>query len=363
MEEDYDYFNNLYKNDEIGKISDSFKGLKFLKLKSFGRKIFTTEFSKLIGNDLSSVPSRQHLKKLFELNPDMEIIDNFIKQKSAEIRKERELTEEQLEKSLLTIEKLDTGGIFQGGLENTLIKKFVKDERSLESLNTQLSEGSINSLVNNYLIWSWYNNWTSIYIEDFFADHENIIQAIGQVKKIDFFLNNVPFDLKVTYFPEGFIKEKRRVSGLGNELTLLKQYARREGVDFDQNLGDSKLHEELWTSIQNLSKQSGLTLLDEIIKFRNNLYSNVKNNPNELITWLYENQGERRFDAANRLFLILFNNENFFESWKLKREFTKLKKDIHFSLDKLSNKDFQEINFTFNGSSYSTKSEIIFIEK
>ena len=150
---------------------------------------------------------------------------------------------------------------------------------------------------------------------------------------------------------------------MGNELTLLKQYARREGVDFDQNLGDSKLHEELWTSIQNLSKQSGLTLLDEIIKFRNNLYSNVKNNPNELITWLYENQGERRFDAANRLFLILFNNENFFESWKLKREFTKLKKDIHFSLDKLSNKDFQEINFTFNGSSYSTKSEIIFIEK
>ena len=122
MEEDYDYFNNLYKNDEIGKISDSFNGLKFLKLKSFGRKIFTTEFSKLIGNDLSSVPSRQHLKKLFELNPDMEIIDNFIKQKSAEIRKERELTEEQLEKSLLTIEKLDTGGIFQGGLEYTYKK-------------------------------------------------------------------------------------------------------------------------------------------------------------------------------------------------------------------------------------------------
>ena len=197
MEEDYDYF-NIYKNDEIGKISDSFNGLKFLKLKSFGRKIFTTEFSKLIGNDLSSVPSRQHLKKLFELNPDMEIIDNFIKQKSAEIRKERELTEEQLEKSLLTIEKLDTGGIFQGGLENTLIKKFVKDERSLERLNTQLNEGSINSLVNNYLVWSWYNNWTSIYIEDFFADHENIIQAIGQVKKIDFFLNNFPFFLIIS---------------------------------------------------------------------------------------------------------------------------------------------------------------------
>ena len=44
MEEDYDYFNNLYKNDEIGKISDSFNGLKFLKLKSFGRKFSQQNF-------------------------------------------------------------------------------------------------------------------------------------------------------------------------------------------------------------------------------------------------------------------------------------------------------------------------------
>jgi len=33
-------------------------------------------------------------------------------------------------------------------------------------------------------------------------------------------------------------------------------------------------------------------------------------NPAELIKWLYEEQGERRFDAANRFFLILVDLRN-----------------------------------------------------
>jgi hypothetical protein len=362
MEQDFQYFSKLYKDDKISTIAESEKGLKYLKIKSFDRKIYTTEFSKLIGYDLSDISSRQHLEKLFMQNPDGEIIDNFIKTKSAEIRRERGVSALSIENSLKSIEKLDTGGIYQGGLENTLIKKFVKDENNLSILFKQLESGSVNNIVNNYLIWSWYNNWTSIYIEDFFAEHKNVIQAIGQVKKIDFFLNNVPFDLKVTYFPEGFIKNKRREAGIGNELTLLKQFARREGIEINSELGESKLLEDLWVTIQNYHKQNGQNLLNEMSTFRLNLYEHVKEYPEELIVWLYENQGERRFDAANRLFLILYNRFNFFESWKLKRKFTELKKEIHLSLDQLANKKVQEIEFNFSGSSYKTKSEIIFIE-
>jgi len=42
-----------------------------------------------------------------------------------------------------------------------------------------------------------------------FKDHEDILPAVGLVKKVDFFWNNFPFDLKVTYFPDGFMKVKR----------------------------------------------------------------------------------------------------------------------------------------------------------
>jgi hypothetical protein len=42
-------------------------------------------------------------------------------------------------------------------------------------------------------------------------------------------------------------------------------------------------------------------------------------NPLELMKWLYEEQGLRRFDAANRFFIILIDSNNLEESWKLKR--------------------------------------------
>lgn len=40
-----------------------------------------------------------------------------------------------------------------------------------------------------------------IVIEDVFKDHPSVIPAVGLVKKIDFFLHGVPFDLKATYLP------------------------------------------------------------------------------------------------------------------------------------------------------------------
>ena len=60
------------------------------------------------------------------------------------------------------------------------------------------------------MVCSWYNHWTSIIIEDIFKDHANVLPAVGLVKKIDFFVRDVPFDLKVTYLPEGYLKEKRQ---------------------------------------------------------------------------------------------------------------------------------------------------------
>jgi len=56
--------------------------------------------------------------------------------------------------------------------------------------------------------------------------------------------------------------------------------------------------------------------------------------PQRLIKWLYEEQGERRFDAANRLFLVLIDKNNLEESWKMKRNLDLLKDKINSYLDK-----------------------------
>jgi hypothetical protein len=39
------------------------------------------------------------------------------------------------------------------------------------------------------------------------------------------------------------------------------------------------------------------------VNFRNALLAEIEHNPVQLIRWLCENQGDRRFDASNRLFL------------------------------------------------------------
>ena len=88
--------------------------------------------------------------------------------------------------------------------------------------------------------------------------------------------------------------------------------------------------------------------------------------PKKLIRWLYEQQGERRFDAANRLFLILIDKENLEESWKMKRNTGLLRNKINFYLDHLDLKNKQKLKVKFNwldGRQYSVLSDIVFITK
>ena len=64
--------------------------------------------------------------------------------------------------------------------------------------------------------------------------------------------------------------------------------------------------------------------------------------------WLYEHQGTRRFDAANRFFLILIDLRNLEESWKLKRNKNLLKEKIGSYLDANRGIDFDQIKINFN---------------
>ena len=89
-----------------------------------------------------------------------------------------------------------------------------------------------------YVQCSWYNHWTSIIIEDIFKDQQGVTPAVGKIKKIDFFIDEVPFDLKVTYLPEGFIRDQRREHGYRPEITLLKKEARQNNILVDKNMAE-----------------------------------------------------------------------------------------------------------------------------
>ena len=214
-----------------------------------------------------------------------------------------------------------------------------------------------------YVLCSWYNNWTSIVIEDSFKDHEKVLPAVGLVKQIDFFISNVPFDLKVTHLPEGFITKKRSEDGLSPELTLLRQVTKQHGIHFDSNLTNSRLLQDLWSKLQDHPSPESQNLLASLSSYRVNLLKDCQNEPTELIVWLYENQGVRRFDASNRLFLVLVDPTNFFDSWKLKRAKPLLDQGINLYLDVNGSNPGRDVEFEWDGSKYTALSDVIFIVK
>ena len=208
---------------------------------------------------------------------------------------------------------------------------------------------------------SWYNHWTSIIIEDIFKDHSAVLPAVGLIKKIDFFINNVPFDLKVTYLPEGFIKEQRREQDLRPELTLLKRFCREKSIHFSQDLPEARLLEDLWTKVNDHPSETAGKLITQLKNKRLQILQAVKDHPETLIRWLYENQGVRRFDSSNRLFLVLVDENDFFNSWKLKRAKPLLEEEIHRHLDDISDNPGYDIDFEWDGRLYTTTADIVLI--
>ena len=91
-------------------------------------------------------------------------------------------------------------------------------------------------------------------------------------------------------------------------------------------------------------------------------------NPQKLIQNLYEKQGEMRFDASNRLFLILVDTDDFDNSWKLKRDVNLLKSNIYaylgnFDKNKILNNPIA-FKYKFKGDEiFKVYSDCIFVVK
>jgi len=78
---------------------------------------------------------------------------------------------------------------------------------------------------------------------------------------------------------------------------------------------------------------------------RNYDVSSALENPSDLAVWMYEEQGEQRFGADNRLFVIMLDKKNPEMSWELKREFDFVFEIIDDFFDKESVSSNDEITF------------------
>lgn len=362
MATEFSALRKMYDDDQIIELLKQPDGIYWLKLRSISRSIQLKDFCNYIGLNCEDIPSRQLLQFVYEKHPDLNLIDAFIRDLYHLERIERLKNEDYLISQLYQMKVFDWGGLYQNSLEQTIVDNYVKRIQNWDQLNSAI-ENELHLSMRGYVQCSWYNHWSSIIIEDIFKDHTSVLPSMGLVKRVDFFIHDFPFDLKVTYFPEGYMRILRREAGLRPELTELKAYCRREEIWFDNNKPNAILSTELFTRLSEHPSESSREFIKQFKDTRLKLIHNTIRNPEPLKIWLYENQGIRRFDAANRFFLILINADDIEESWKLKRNKDLLIHKIHNHLDSMTPEGLQKLRITFNWQNnvFETFAETLFI--
>ena len=161
------------------------------------------------------------------------------------------------------------------------------------------------------------------------------------------------------------MKEKRQQHGLRPELTELKAFARQNQINFDRNATEDEVFKELLTRISENPSQEAQAFIHNFHQTRRNIITQAIQNPNELIVWFYENQGTRRFDSANRLFVVLIDLNNLEESWKMKRNRDILSNGINNFLNQNRDIDFNQfrISFDWDGENYQSYATCLFLLK
>jgi hypothetical protein len=357
---DYAQALRLYQADKIPQLASTVEGLKYLKLKTLSRKEHLIELLEKAGVRTTAKSVTALLKDAVTADISNDLISSTIASIYARESSVRLADEPRLVSELYKMEVFDWGGLHQNSLEKTIVDNYVKKITSFNTLEHKIENELLQSM-RGFVLCQWYNHWTSIIIEDVFNSHKRVTPAVSKVKKIDFFVDDVPFDLKVTYLPEGFIQNKRRAANMKPELTLVRSLARALGVEYDSDLPPSKLLEDLIKKLRDHPNEQAVELWRDLYNYRMALLTESIRDPLELITWLYENQGIRRFDSSNRLFLVLVDTSAFFDSWKLKRAKPLLESRVRKFLDDLPATPGRDVKFAWEGTNYQCRADVCFI--
>lgn len=356
----YDNFLKLYQADQFREIDKQENSSKFYLLRSISKSKTLEKFCNQyhIEKDLNKILDNRDISE--------QDIIHFIKN-NFNAKTPKQITE--IESELNKMQNFDWGGSMGNSLEKNIVNHYIKKILKYEEIERAIAS-TIQQSVHGYTVNSWYNHWSSILIEEMFNNNEKVVPTIDLVEKIDFFIDGIPFDLKVTYFPDELMKkcieeELKQEFGYKSELACTKKIAQKVNITIPQNLNDKSLLICLQKLLKESVDENVREFVSKIKEIKKKVIQYYQDNPKELIKWLYENQGERRFDAANRFYLVLIDSEDLSDSWKLKRNVNLLKNKINEKLESFSKNHLTKVDFTWKKESqkYSCISELLFIIK
>jgi len=264
-------------------------------------KFMTVDYLRKLAASVSIKPKRLNKGNLIEqlMGLSQHTIDSFIKDEYQAKVEERRQSISDDE----LIRELQQVTDFNWGVVQGRLDQKIQQEYVREICHYQnLLSGVKSKLhddITSYVVATWYNHWTTVLIEDYISLHPEVVPTLKNISGVDIFFKGQPFDLKTTYFPRGYPRS-----------------------------------------------------VDEAIA-----------NPDQLAIWLYENQGEQRFGNHKRLFVILVDNNNLDQSWKLKRDFEFIFGKIDQFLNEATVSAKDKISFSYKGKSYHTFAKVLIVTK
>lgn len=360
----FDELKLKYSNNDLALFSSSKYAILWLKIKSILRKEIIKDF--LIKNTitLKTAKLEDNFKELYNLFSSdalkyIEMIDKYCISKYnsslADIKN--------IEKELYKVKFFEWGGDYNNSLDRYFISKYVKTKNIIpyNSIMTSISDEMQTSVL-GYIISSWYNYWSSVMIENIFKKQNSVVPAIGNIKNVDFFIKNIPFDLKVTIFPKLYMDKIRKYNNLKSEISTLKNIAKDLNISYDYN--DKKnIQYEIIEKLKLMNTKKSKLALSNLKNEQIQIIKNTIIDYKPLIKFLYENQGDMRFGCENRIFIILIDINDIYNSWKLKRNIEILENPIKKYINNFdpSNLNKLKINFIYKNKKYTAYSDIIFI--
>lgn len=357
----FEKWNKAFREQEMFEFNNNISALLWLKVRAICRGRLLGQFLMENGITLKTKKIKEKNVELFEIlekqdqEEAMNKLDSFLKHQENEWYRSMGVDENQLKEDLFKVDHYSWGGDQNNSLDKHLVSRYVKVISSYEKLLAKRGEIAENSW--NYVQTSWYNNWTSYLIESQFKRHSKVISAVGEIKSVDFFIGKYPIDLKVTFFPNQYMDEKIKFKLGKSELSWLKTKGKELGITSDSGESESQ---QIYTLTEKL-KIKHKDVIEKLNSKKSEAIREAQKHPAELMKWLYEHQGEMRFGAENRLFVILADSAEIRDSWKLKRVFEIISPQIDNYLNNFNDSSLKKIDFTFNGKDYSCLADVIFI--
>lgn len=360
--ENFDKWEKEFRTQNMFAFNHNTNGLLWLKVRAVCRSKQMAQFclENRIELKSSKISDRNvELFNILENRPDgMKMLDSYLCVQNHNWYDALGIDEEKLKEDLYKVQYYTWGGDQNNSLDKYLVSHYVKTISKYDDLSNRKGEIALNAW--NYVQNSWYNNWTSYLIESVFKRHPKVISAVGEIKSVDFFIENEPIDLKVTYFPNQYMNAKLKEKIGKKELAWLKAKARSVSISVDETQTESQ---QLYTLTEKMKVSGYGSFVDEIIMAKAEIVKDAQNNTYNLIEWLYANQGEMRFGSENRIFVILVDSHDMTDSWKMKRALNLIEPKITSYLDNYDSSSLKEIHFTFKEKCYRTLADAIFVVK